>query len=103
MCKLNNAIYGLKQAPRVWFDRLKPALVTIGYQSTKSDSSLFIKSSQSSSIYILIYVDDLIITGDHQNEINQIICYLDKQFSIKDLGHLNNFLGVEVCRQKILR
>lgn len=73
--------------------------MTIGYQSTKFDS-LFAKINELSTIYILIYVDDLIITGRNQDEVNQIICYLDKQLSIKDLEELNYFLGIEVYNAK---
>lgn len=59
VCKLNKAIYGLKQTPRVWFDKLKNTLYSMKFQSAKSDNSLFIKASKHSTIYVLIYVDDL--------------------------------------------
>lgn len=89
VCKLNKAIYGLKQAPRVRFDKLKTTLCDMGFESTKSDNSLFTKIYDAATIYILIYVDDLILTGNSDTKISKIIQYLVKQFSIKDHGYIN--------------
>lgn len=86
VCKLNKAIYGLKQAPRVWSDKQKITLSKLNYQPTKSDNSLFVKGSADITVYILIYVDDLIVTGNDEAEVSSIIQYLDKKISIKDLG-----------------
>jgi len=63
VCKLNKAIYGLKQAPRQWFDRLKSTLLQFGFIGSKSDSSLFIFHQQMHVVYLLVYVDDIILTG----------------------------------------
>lgn len=98
VCKLNNAIYGLKQAPRVWFEKLKTALFRLGYSCTKSNNSLFTKFNSGTTTYILIYVDDFIITDSDDMEINNLIQHLNKEFSIKDLGCLRYFLGIEVKR-----
>jgi len=73
VCKLNKAIYGLKQAPRVWFDKLRNTLTKMKYQPTKSDNSLFIKITSNAIVYILIYVDDFIITGYNEEEVNNLI------------------------------
>ena len=63
VCKLNKALYGLKQAPRQWFDRLKSTLLQFGFVGSKSDSSLFIYWQQMHIVYLLVYVDDIILTG----------------------------------------
>ncbi|PNX71029.1 retrovirus-related Pol polyprotein from transposon TNT 1-94, partial [Trifolium pratense] len=63
VCKLNKALYGLKQAPRAWFDRLKAALVAYGFKASKCDPSLFIMTSATLQMLVLVYVDDIIITG----------------------------------------
>ena len=98
VCKLNKAIYGLKQAPRVWFDKLKSTLVKFGYKSLKSDNSIFTKINDIATTYILIYVDDFIITGSSELEIKKVTAMLNSEFSVKDLGDLNYFLGIEVQR-----
>lgn len=98
VCKLNKAIYGPKQAPRVWFDKLKSTLVKMGYTSTKSNNSLFAKFNDNEATYILIYVDDFLITRSSELEIRKIIMQLNKKNSIKDLSNLNYFLELEVNR-----
>lgn len=80
VCKLHKAIYGLKQAPRAWFDKLRNALHVVGFTNSKADSSIFIMFDTTFIIYILVYVDDIIITGSHQDRVEQIIWQLNKQF-----------------------
>jgi Reverse transcriptase (RNA-dependent DNA polymerase) len=63
VCKLKKALYGLKQAPRAWFHGLKNFLIDQGFISSQSDSSLFIKSTNGATICLLVYMDDIIITG----------------------------------------
>lgn len=70
----------------------------MSFQSTKSDNSLFVKINRNIAIYILIYVV-LIITGDNDTQISNIIQFLNNQFSIKDPGYLNYFLRIEVTRK----
>lgn len=60
ICKLNKALYGLKQAPRAWYDQLKGSLVQWGFQTSKSDTSLFIKHTGADILIVLIYVDDIL-------------------------------------------
>uniref|UniRef100_A0A2N9F0Q4 Reverse transcriptase Ty1/copia-type domain-containing protein n=1 Tax=Fagus sylvatica TaxID=28930 RepID=A0A2N9F0Q4_FAGSY len=96
VCKLNKAIYGLKQAPRAWFSRLSSRLLQLGFHGSLSDMSLFIYKSQSFTMFILIYVDDIIITCSNKSEIDKLLCLLESDFAVKDLGKLNYFLGVEV-------
>lgn len=98
VCKLNKAIYGLKQAPRVWSDKLKTTLMKFGYKSLKSDNSIFTTINDIATTYILIYVDDFVITGSSVREIEKITAMINTEFSIKDLGGLNYFLGIEVQR-----
>jgi hypothetical protein len=95
VCKLQKVIYGLKQAPCAWFSRLRAWLLDLKFTSSKSDSSLFIYKAQGITIFVLIYVDDIIITSSHLGAISQLINDLHSSFALKDLGHLNFFLGVE--------
>ncbi|KAM6587036.1 hypothetical protein CsatA_009641 [Cannabis sativa] len=96
VCKLHKAIYGLKQAPRAWFDKLKTSLQHYGFHSSKADASLFIRFTNKHTTYILVYVDDILITGSDSNEISSLVTQLNRQFSLKDLGGINYFLGIQV-------
>lgn len=96
VCKLNRSLYGLKQAPRAWFARLSSFLLSIGFHQSRNDASLFVHSAPLGKVYILINVDDFIITGSNPAMVTSLIQQLSTTFSLKDLGNLNYFLGVEV-------
>lgn len=82
-CKLHKALYGLKQAPRAWFEKLHYALRSFGFNSAKSDQSLFIKVNSHHRIYILVYVDDIRVTGTDQTGIEQLTSDFHKSFALK--------------------
>ncbi|XP_019438966.1 PREDICTED: uncharacterized protein LOC109344666 [Lupinus angustifolius] len=96
VCHLNKAIFGLKQAPRAWFNKLKNYLVTHGFKACQLDTSLFLHYSSSSIIYVLVYVDDLIITCTNAALIQRFITQLHTVFALKDLGSLHYFLGLQI-------
>ena len=81
--KLNKALYGLKQAPRQWFDRLKSILLQFGFVGSKCDSSFFIYWQQMHIVYLLVYVDDIIITGSFASLIKQLTNKLHTTFSLQ--------------------
>lgn len=90
---MNKALYGLKQVPRAWFDRLKGSLLQCGFQASKCDPSLFLLHTNSLSIIILDYVDDIIITGNSISFIDTLIKNLNDKFALKQLGNFRLFLG----------
>ncbi|GKV48448.1 hypothetical protein SLEP1_g55261 [Rubroshorea leprosula] len=94
VCRLRKSIYGLKQAPRTWFQELKSFLLSHGFQNSRSDTSLFIYRNGSDCLYFLVYVDDIIVTGSNPQLIDSLIQLISNTFSIKDLGSLTYFLGV---------
>ncbi|GJR33310.1 retrovirus-related pol polyprotein from transposon TNT 1-94 [Tanacetum coccineum] len=96
VCLFHKYLYGLKQAPRAWFERLSKALFDLGFKGSKTDPSLFIYSRGDTLLYILVYVDDIIVTCNNKGTINNIICQLGSAFALKDLGPLNYFLGIEI-------
>ena len=98
VCRLRKALYGLKQAPRAWSDKIGQYLVTIGFQISNSDFSLYVKRTNRGIVLVVIYVDDLIITGDSDVDINEVKLLLKQKFEMKDLGELRYFLGIEVIR-----
>jgi hypothetical protein len=98
VCHLKKAIYGLKQAPRAWFQHLNSKLFDLGFHGSQFDSSLFIFSNGSVRLFVLVYVDDIILTSFSPTAINGLIQQLPTEFLIKDLGKLNFFLRVEVSQ-----
>jgi histone deacetylase 1/2 len=96
ICRLDKALYGLKQAPRAWYSRLSSKLCDIGFTPSKADTSLFLFNKLGISIFVLVYVDDIIVTSSSDYAVTALVQDLNKNFSIKDLGDLHFFLGIEV-------
>jgi len=94
--KLHKTLYVLKQAPRAWFSGLSNKLLAIGFHGGKVDTSLFMFTFVAFTIFILIYVDDIIITYSKASTIDELLSLLAYDFSIKDLEPLHLFLGIEV-------
>ena len=89
VCRLHKSPYGLKQAPRAWFEKLQTALISFGFVSARSDQSLFVRSSGHDSTFILVYVDDILITGSNEAFIIDLVTQLNTKFALKDLGVIN--------------
>jgi hypothetical protein len=100
VCKLQKSLYGLKQASRQWYAKLTSLLVKEGYKQSNADHSLFTLSQQDEFTALLIYVDDIILSGTSLHEIDRIKAILDNNFKIKDLGVVKYFLGLEVAHSK---
>ena len=100
VCKLKKALYGLKQSPRAWFGRFCNAMRSYGYIQGDSDHTLFFKRVEGKITILIIYVDDMIITGDNLEEIKRLEQKLSGDFEMKNLGGLKYFLGIEVSRNK---
>jgi len=94
--RLKKASYRLKQAPRAWSDKIGQYLLTSGFQTSNADFSLYVKKTNHGIVVMVIYVDDLIITGDSDVDIFDLKKLLKQKFEMKDLGELRYFLGIEV-------
>jgi hypothetical protein len=100
VCKLNKSLYGLKQAPRAWYSRFATHLFSLGFTEAKSDTSLFIFRRGQETVYLLLYVDDIVLTASSPTLLQRAITALKTEFAMKDLGPLHFFLGVAVQRHQ---
>ncbi|GJX13772.1 ribonuclease H-like domain-containing protein, partial [Tanacetum coccineum] len=94
VCHLKRSLYGLKQASRAWFQRFASYATRVGFQHSKTDSSLFIFHRGTDIAYLLLYVDDIILTTSSTTFLQRVISSLHAEFSMTDLGSLNYFLGI---------
>ena len=97
ICKLNKAQYGLKQAPRAWYARMDAYLLRNGFMKGIVDPNLYIKVVNNEPVIILLYVDDLFITGVEWR-IQECKKMLAAEFEMKDLGLMHYYLGLEVWK-----
>jgi histone deacetylase 1/2 len=98
VCHLYKSIYGLKQAPRAWYTRLSDYLISLGFRASTADTSMFIYSDGHDLIYLLVYVDDILLTGNNSTLLCHLIILLNSEFKIRDLGSVHYFLGIEVTK-----
>ncbi|GJU75703.1 ribonuclease H-like domain-containing protein [Tanacetum coccineum] len=98
VCLLQKSLYGLKQAPRAWFQRFSSYVIRAGFYHSKTDSSLFIFHKGQDTAYLLLYVDDIILTASSTSLLQRIISLLHAEFAMTDLGPLNYFLGISATR-----
>lgn len=96
VCKLKKAIYDLKQAPRAWYTELTNFLSSLGFQRAISDTLLFMLYGSQQPIFLIVYVDDIIVTDPHAATLIHFITTSSHRFALKDLCTLSYFLGVEV-------
>ncbi|KAJ9547126.1 hypothetical protein OSB04_019669 [Centaurea solstitialis] len=85
--------------PRAWFHRLSTVLHTLGFQGSKTNPSLFIYSHRGTILYMLVYVDDILLTRNNPEAIDKVVQRLSQSFATQDMGSLSYFLGIEVTNQ----
>ena len=97
VCKLEKALYGLKQSPRAWFERFTQVVKNHGYTQAQSDHTLFTRfSNEGKCAVLIVYVDDILLTGDDTKEIEAMKIWLSWEFEVKDLGEMKYFLAMEI-------
>ncbi|CAM8886341.1 unnamed protein product [Rhodiola kirilowii] len=101
VCKLTKSLYGLKQTPRQWFAKFTEALLEFGFQQSMIDYSLFTLHKGTYFIILLVYVDDVLLTGTSLVLIENIKAFIHDKLKIKDLEILKYFLELEVARNSI--
>ena len=86
VCKLKKSIYGLKQAAKNWYQELLNFLIQQGFERSKHDYCLFLKNKENDKLYVLTWIDDLVIAGNSQTEINKLKNSLESKFKMDDRG-----------------
>ena len=99
MCWLRRSLYGLKQSPRVWFGRFSSVVQEFGMHRSTVDHFVFYHHNSSGQcIYLVVYVDDIVITGIDRDGIQKLKQHLFTHFQTKDLGKLKYFMGIEIAQ-----
>eukprot|EP00253_Pinus_taeda_P003386 PITA_03386 len=100
VCWLKKPLYGLKQAPRAWYAKMDSLLLESGFSRCHYDNTVYTKKVGKSLIILVLYVNDLILTGSDSNLINHVKSNLKKKFEMTDLGKLHYFVGLQVLQSK---
>jgi hypothetical protein len=96
VCRLKKSLYGLKQSPRQWYRRFDSFMISHGFKRSDYDSCVYLKTVNGSTIYLLLYVDDMLIAAKDKSEIAKLKAQLNLEFEMKDLGAAKKILGVEL-------
>ncbi|GJT52962.1 retrotransposon protein, putative, ty1-copia subclass [Tanacetum coccineum] len=103
VCKLKRSIYGLKQASRSWNKRFDEEIKRFGFSQNLDEPCVYQKASGSNVTFLILYVDDIIIMGNHIPSLQSVKNYLGKCFSMKDLGEAAFILGIKIYRDRSKR
>lgn len=96
VCKLNKALYGLKQASRAWNEKFNKFMIHIGFKQCATDQCLYVKKQNGKLVYVLLYVDDILVFCSDMKIIDTIKQLLSKEFEMTDMGKVSTFLGMHI-------
>ncbi|GKD32415.1 zinc finger, CCHC-type containing protein [Tanacetum coccineum] len=100
VCKLVKSLYELKQAPKQWHQKFDEVVLSSGFLLNQSDKCVYSKfDSSSKSVIICLYVDDMLIFGTDQNQVDKTNKFLSSKFSMKDMGEADVILGIKIKRE----
>ena len=100
VCLFRKSLYGLKQSTRMWYKCIAPVLIEFDFKPCESDHSIFVSNKDGRMTYIALYVDDLLILGDDDEDVAEIKRRLSEHFDMKDLGEAKRFLGIKIEYQQ---
>jgi hypothetical protein len=100
VCRLKRALYGLRQAPRAWHARLVAELRAFGFTPSDADPCLFIRGKGEQRVFLLVYVDDILVAATSTRLATEIISAIRRVFAIHDMGCADTFLGFEITRDR---
>lgn len=96
--RLHKALYGLKQASRAWHCVVDSLLKSLGFKQSDSDCSLYIENSSAPPIYIIVYVDDMLLASKSNERLQLTASRIGKKVSIRIESEVTKFLGILICR-----
>ena len=94
--KLKKSLYGIKQSPRMWYQKFDTYIQGMGFMRSKVDHRVYYKQAGEHFIYVVLYVDDMLLAGNEMELIKEVKLKLSSKFDRKDLGVANFILGMEV-------
>jgi hypothetical protein len=100
VCKLKKSIYGLKQASRQWYLKFDQVVTSFGFNENASDQCIYLKTSGSNFIILVLYVDDILLASSCINLLNETRLMLSSHFDMKDLGDASVVLGIQIFRDR---
>jgi hypothetical protein len=100
VCKLNKSIYGLKQASRQRYLKFDEIVTSLGFIENKIDQCIYLKISGSKFIFLVLYVDDVLLASSDLNLLHETKQHLSKTFDMKDLREASFVLGIEIHRDR---
>lgn len=103
VCRLRKSLYGLKQSPRQWYKRFDSFMIKQGFSGNSYDNCVYIQKLHEGDIYLLLYVDDMLIASKSKVEIDKLKFKLGEEFETKNLGAAEKILGMEIIRERTNR
>eukprot|EP00253_Pinus_taeda_P023270 PITA_23270 len=103
VCKVKKSLYGLKQSPRMWYQKFDTFIRGLGFTRSKTDHCVYFKLIGDHVIYLVLYVDDMLLVGNDNEIIQDLKTQLSSKFDMKDLGAANYILGMEIKRDRAKR
>ena len=100
VCKLQKSIYGLKQASRQWYIKFDEVVTANGFKENIVDQCIYMKVSGSKFIFLVLYVDDILLTTNDTDMLIETKELLFSHFDMKDLGEASYVLGIQILRDR---
>jgi hypothetical protein len=98
VCKINKSLYGLKQSPMMWYQNFETYILGLVFVRSRVDHCVYSKQVGNHFIYVVLYVDDMLLVGNNMDVIKEVKSQLSSKFDMKDLGDANFILGMEIKR-----
>ena len=96
VCKLIKSLYGLKQSPRMWYHRLRDELESLGFLSSSHDEAFFIHRHSSHPVYMIVYVDDIILASSSEKRLDVVVRLLQECFTLRVMPTVEMYLGMNI-------